>query len=79
MDQNVSHSGFFFSFSGFLFLCLSSFYLTSQKSEQHPDPVGWCENEVIPIRARFGDRKKKTSDRDDQVERKPIYPSAVTQ
>lgn len=67
---------FSFLFPGFFFLCPSSFLsLTSQKSDQHPDPVGWCENEAI--RARFGDRKKKTSDRDGQVERKSIYPSAV--
>lgn len=53
-----------FSFSGsFFFIFLLS--ITPQKLHQHPDPVGWSDNEAI--RARFGDSKSKTGDRDGRM------------
>lgn len=58
---HIRHS--FFSSCLFLFQFLFVFfYLTPQESDQHPDLVGWCDNEAI--RARFGDSKSKADDRD---------------
>lgn len=63
-DGNVSHPSFLFFLLPFPFpvsFCLL-LSLTPQESDQHPDLVGWCDNEAI--RARFGDSKSKADDRD---------------